>query len=275
MDKAQLIDPMLEAPADALGLAHRGLNYGRAARCGGPAARREQQFAQAWQRENLRDAGLTGVLDALLRGQDEAGLSAREAPRPVPMDQNAATVAATTVQWMGTTQGFKFLADVLEAAGYKLVDAATGTVQTAGTRFERRKREAIRERYLIDAAPVFSESGPTQYCGTVDGTTMSSGATHVERAIHDAISALLDGSVVEQLAVRLAACASGHVGRQASPEQITRYAERCAALAGKVLADLDVRASEANRERLRRALAEWRRGHPLQEAEAAPARKVA
>lgn len=275
MEKAQLMNGMLETPADSLGLVHRGLAYARASRCASAASRRELQFAQAWQRENLRDAGLTGVLDALLRGQDEAGLSARDAPRPVALDQDAATVAATTVQWMGSAQGFQFLADVLEAAGYKLVDAASGTVQTAGARFERRKREAIRERYLIDAAPVFSENGPTRYCGTVDGTTMSSGAAHAEQAIHDAVSALLDGSVVEQLAVRLGACASGHVGRQASPEQIERYAERCAALAGKVLADLDVRAGEAARERLRRALMEWRRGHPLPAAEAAPVRKVA
>lgn len=273
MDKAPLLFSALDAPADGLGLIHRGLNAKRAARCNSAAARRELQFAQAWQRENLRGGGLTGVLDALLREQDESGLGSREAPRPVPLDQNAATVAATTMQWLGTAQGFQFLADVLEGAGYKLVDAATGAVQTAGTRFERRKREALRERYLIDAAPQFSESGPTRYCGTVDGTTISSGAPHADKAIHDALTALLDGSVVEQLAVRLGACASGHTPPQASADQVTRYAERCVALAHRVLADLDVRANDAARERLRRAVADWRRGHPAEESE--PIRKVA
>ncbi len=261
-----------DAPTDSQGLVHQGLAFARAARGAGPASRREMQFAHAWQRENLRDLGLTGALDALLRASDETGLAGRDAPRPVPLDQQSATVAATTVQWLGTTQGFQFLADVLEAAGYKLVDAATGKVQTAGARFERCKREAIRERYTVGATPNAIEGQAVRYFGTVDGITICASVDSAEQAQHDAVSAMLDGTVIEQLALRLTACTTGHAARQASPEQVARYADKCLALAGKALADLDVRAAETLRSRLHNAMEEWRRQNP---APAEPMRKVA
>ncbi|HZR34375.1 MAG TPA: hypothetical protein VFA75_03290 [Nevskia sp.] len=261
-----------DAPTDNQGLVHQGLAFARAARGAGPASRRELQFAHAWQRENLREPGLTGALDALLRACDETGLAARDAARPVPLDQQSATVAATTIQWLGTTQGFQFLADVLEAAGYKLVDAATGKVQTAGARFERCKREAIRERYSVGAAPNAVEGQPLRYHGTVDGITICAGAASAEQAQQDAVSAMLNGAVIEQLALRLTACTTGHAARQANPEQVARYADKCLALAGKALADLDVRAPEPLRNRLHGAMEEWRRRNP---APAEPLRKVA
>jgi hypothetical protein len=232
------------------------------------------QFAHAWQRENLRDPGLTGALDALLRAHDETGLAPRESPRPVPLDQQSATVAATAMQWLGSAQGFQFLADVLEASGYKLVDTVTGAVQTAGARFERSKREAIRERYLIEAVPNAAAGQPLRYHGTVDGITLATGALSAEEALKDAVSAMLNGVVVEQLAVRLAACTTGHAAQQAHPTQVARYAERCLALADKVLADLDVRAQEPARTRLESAMAEWRHQHPAAAVEQ-PLRKVA
>jgi hypothetical protein len=272
MQRKHAMNLFREAPADSQGLVHQGLAYARAARGASPASRREMQFAHAWQRENLRDPGLTGALDALLRACDETGLAGRDAPRPVPLDQQSATVAATTVQWLGTTQGFQFLADVLEAAGYKLVDAATGTVQTAGARFERCKREAIRERYTVDVTTSSVEGQPIRYYGTVDGITISAGAASAEQAQHDAVSAMLNGAVIEQLALRLTACSTGHAARQASPDQVARYAEKCLALADKALADLDVRAPEQIRSRLHNAIAEWRRHNP---APAEPMRKVA
>lgn len=261
-----------EAPADSQGLVHQGLAFARAARGSGPASRREMQFAHAWQRENLREPGLTGALDALLRAQDETGLASRDTPRPVPLDQNAATVAATAMQWLGTTQGFQFLADVLEAAGYKLVDAATGTVQSAGARFERCKRESIRERYTIDAVPNIVEGQPIRYYGTVDGITISTAASCAEQAVNDAVSAMLNGAVIEQLALRLTACSTGYAARQASPDQVVRYADKCLALARKALADLDVRVAEPIRGRLHNAITEWHRHNP---APAEPMRKVA
>jgi hypothetical protein len=251
-----------DAPADSQGLVHQGLGYPRALRGASPVTRRELQFAHAWQRENLRESGLTGVLDALLRSHDEVGLASREAPRPVPLDQQSATVAATAIQWLGTTQGFQFLADVLEASGYKLVDAVSGAVQTAGARFERSKREAIRERYLVEAVPNAVEGQPLRYHGTVDGITISTGASCAEQAVNDAVGAMLNGAVIEQLALRLAACTTGHAARQAHPTQVARYAEKCLALADKALADLDVRAAEPLRGRLHGAIAEWRRHNP-------------
>lgn len=262
-----------EVPTDSQGLVHQGLAYARASRGNGPASRREMQFAHAWQRENLRDPGLTGALDALLRAQDDGGLASREAPRPVPLDQQSATVAATTMQWLGTTQGFQFLADVLEAAGYKLVDATTGVTQTAGARFERCKRESMRERYVVDAVASIVEGQPLRYHGTVDGITISAGVSCAEQAMNDAISAMLNGTVIEQLALRLTACTTGYASRQASPDQVVRYADKCLALADKALADLDVRAQEPLRGRLHVAIAEWRRNNPPAQAE--PLRKVA
>jgi hypothetical protein len=256
------MNPFADAPADSQGLVHQGLGFARAARGAGPAARREMQFAHAWQRENLREPGLTGALDALLRAHDESGLAPREAPRPVPLDQQSATVAATTMQWLGSTQGFQFLADVLEASGYKLVDAVTGAVQTAGARFERCKREAMRERYLIEAVPHAADNQPLRYHGTVDGITIATGAASAEQAVNDAVSAMLNGAVIEQLALRLSACATGHAARQAPPGQVARYADKCLALADKALADLDVRAPEPVRGRLHAAIAEWRRSNP-------------
>ncbi|HWY24643.1 MAG TPA: hypothetical protein VNX47_06975 [Nevskia sp.] len=272
MERNHAISRFPEAPADSQGLVHQGLGFTRAARGAGPASRREMQFAHAWQRENLREPGLTGALDAILRAQDEAGLASRDTPRPVPLDQHSATVAATTMQWLGTTQGFQFLADVLEAAGYKLVDATTGTVQNAGARFERCKRESIRERYTIDAVPNIVEGQPIRYHGTIDGITISTSASCAEQAMNEAVSSMLSGAVIEQLAVRLTACATGYAARQASPEQVVRYADKCLALAGKALADLDVRAAEQIRGRLHSAIAEWRRHNP---AQAEPMRKVA
>jgi len=272
MDRKPAMNLFPEAPADSQGLVHQGLAFARAARGAGPASRRELQFAHAWQRENLRDPGLTGALDALLRACDETGLASRDMPRPVPLDQQSATVAATTVQWLGTTQGFQFLADVLEAAGYKLVDAATGAVQTAGARFERCKREAIRERYTVAATPNAAENQPIRYFGTVDGITICAGVSSAEQAQNDAVSAMLNGTVIEQLALRLNACTTGHAARQASPEQVARYADKCLALADKALADLDVRAPEMLRSRLHSAIAEWRRHNP---APAEPLLKVA
>ncbi len=262
-----------EAPADAQGLVHRGLAYTRTAQATGPVSRRELQFAQAWQRENLRQSGLTGALDAMLRAQDESGLTSRDAPRPVPLDQNAATIAATAMQWLGSAQGFQYLADALEAAGYRLVDAATGVTQAAGKRLQRCKREAIRERYVIDATPNIVEDAPVRYYGTVDGTTVTSGVSTAEQAMADALSAMLNGKVLEQLALRLTACATGYAGRQANAEQVSRYAERCMTLADKALADLDVQAAEPARERLERAIAEWHRKNPA--AAPLPMRKVA
>jgi hypothetical protein len=261
-----------EAPSDSQGLVHQGLGFARAARGASPVARRETQFAHAWQRENLREPGLTGALDALLRAHDETGLSGRDEPRPVALDQQSATVAATAMQWLGTTQGFQFLADVLEAAGYRLVDAATGAVQTAGARFERCKREAMRERYQVEAVPNAAAGQPLRYHGTVDGITMATGASTAEEAVNDALSAMLNGVVIEQLILRLAACTAGHAAQQAHPIQVARYAERCLALADKALADLDVHAPEAARSRLETAAAEWRHQHA---APAEPLRQVA
>lgn len=261
-----------DAPSDSQGLVHQGLGFARAARGASPVARRETQFAHAWQRENLREPGLTGALDALLRAHDETGLAARDAPRPVALDQQSATVAATTIQWLGSTQGFQFLADVLEAAGYKLVDASTGAVQTAGARFERCKREALRERYQVAAVPNAAAGEPLRYHGTVDGITLATGALSADQAVNDAVTAMLSGVVIEQLAVRLAACSTGHAAQQAHPTQVARYAERCLALADKALADLDVRAPEAARIRLQSAVADWRQRLP---APAEALRKVA
>lgn len=262
-----------DAPSDSHGLVHQGLGFARAARGASPIARRETQFAHAWQRENLREPGLTGALDALLRAHDETGLAARDEPRPVALDQQSATVAATTIQWLGSTQGFQFLADVLEAAGYKLVDASTGAVQTAGARFERCKREALRERYQIAAVPNAAAGEPLRYHGTVDGITLATGALSADQAVNDAVTAMLSGVVIEQLAVRLAACSSGgQATQQAHPTQVARYAERCLALADKALADLDVRAPEAARIRLQSTVAGWRNQHPAQDE---PMRRVA
>lgn len=263
-----------DAPSDSQGLVHQGLGFARAVRGASPAARREAQFAHAWQRENLREPGLTGALDALLRAHDETGLAARDEPRPVALDQQSATVAATTIQWLGSTQGFQFLADVLEAAGYKLVDTTTGLVQTAGARFERCKREALRERYQIAAVPNAAAGEPLRYHGTVDGITLATGALSADQAVNDAVTAMLSGVVIEQLAVRLAACSTGHAAQQAHPTQVARYAERCLTLADKALADLDVRAPEAAQIRLQSAVADWRQRHPAA-ADTETLRKVA
>jgi hypothetical protein len=263
MERVHLINRGTELPPDHEGLAHQGLHYARAARGSGAASRRELLFAHAWLRENVRDPGLAGVLDVLLRHQDESGADARDAPRPLPLDQQTATAAATVMQWLGTAQGFQFLADVLEGAGYKLMDAATGAVQTAGSRFERCKREGVRERYLVDATPHIVEGAPTRYFGTVDGLAMSTAVSSAEQAEADAVTGMLKGTVVEQLAVRLTSCCNGLIGRQANPEQVARYAERCVTLAHKVLADLDVHATDQARERLRRVVSEWRHRHPV------------
>jgi hypothetical protein len=119
---------------------------------------------------------------------------------------------------------------------------------------------------VIDATPNIVEDAPVRYYGTVDGTTVTSGVSTAEQAMADALSAMLNGKVLEQLALRLTACATGYAGRQAN-------AERCMTLADKALADLDVQAAEPARERLERAIAEWRRKNPA--AAPLPMRKVA
>lgn len=264
-----------QAGTDRHGLLHRGLAFDKAAGRCGPVAGREMQFALAWQRENLRGAGLAGVLDVLLRAHDETGVASGSAPRPVPLDQAAASVAATTMQWLGSAQGFQFLTNVLEAAGYQLVGAAADAAAASAASAEQRRRDAVRERYAVKARQKFEEAGPVSYVGTVDGIAMSGGLPAADQAVADAVSNLCNGTVIEQLATRVEACVSGYAARQASPEQVLRYGVRCTALAERVLADADIAASTEARERLRRAISEWRRHNQGEAAAAADQRKVA
>lgn len=109
-----------------MSLDHSGLH---ASRINHPSSELEKAFAEQWHEENdegKKWAGTTRVLDALLRkdGAPTRALSGFD-DRPYhfgePPTQRDATVAATVVQWLGSTVGRCFLEESLERAGWKLI----------------------------------------------------------------------------------------------------------------------------------------------------------
>lgn len=78
--------------------------------------RREKIFARAWEKENqliqrFTFGGICSKLDELMVQNNCL----------IPVSQEAATAAATVVQWLGTNIGFTFLETTLREAGYNIV----------------------------------------------------------------------------------------------------------------------------------------------------------
>lgn len=72
------------------------------------ASEREQQFAKSWIAANAQKQGVTPILEQLLNTKTSS------------CSQRDAVVAATVVQWLGTSVGFDFLEKTLAQAGYKI-----------------------------------------------------------------------------------------------------------------------------------------------------------
>lgn len=125
VDKTKTENPLPKCPA---GLTHRGvmahrLNYDQKWH----GNRRENAFALAWERENamtgeLRVTGATrderGILDSLL--SERSNMLFYDEKRLAPYNQEAAVIAATVMQWLGTNIGFGWLENTLDEAGYTI-----------------------------------------------------------------------------------------------------------------------------------------------------------
>lgn len=122
---------MSKVPVCKDGLVHRGFfhertHYDQSYRNN----RRETVFAQAWEDENS-EAGRTarisshGLLNSLMTKETIQRTGNSGYPRLERVgsyDENAAAVAATVVQWLGTNVGFDFLVQTLDKAGYDVVE---------------------------------------------------------------------------------------------------------------------------------------------------------
>lgn len=110
-------------PTEADKIVHRGLRYDRT-EGDFTQAIRERAFAEAWQRENDLNPRNYCLLWMLLSEQNDQepgmyGLRGRK--MLCEANQESATVAATVIQWLGSTVGWCFLENAVNAAGYELV----------------------------------------------------------------------------------------------------------------------------------------------------------
>jgi DNA-binding phage protein len=93
-------------------LVHRGLYNNRLNRdVEWRDTQREIALAQSWESWNeYVESGREPVMRSLMPGYD----------------QTQASAAATVVQWLGSDEGFRFLTQALDAAGYDVVEKSSG-----------------------------------------------------------------------------------------------------------------------------------------------------
>lgn len=107
---------------------HVGL-HARRLRDKGFSGMRERVFAEAWEKENSPPSFLNGGAGAsqwLMHGDGVTPYANGE------LTQEEATVAATVVQWLGTSCGFSFLEETLKKAGYTVSWDRTKTPNVNG-----------------------------------------------------------------------------------------------------------------------------------------------
>lgn len=249
----------LDGPRDEDGLLHRGLWYGRAVTQMSQQLSLEAAFARRWELENMRQKPLCGVLDALLRQPGEFGLAPRTARRPIPLSQEAATVAATVFQWLGTAQGLSAVVEVLRTAGFVVTDRATGSEWADASRFKRAVRDGLRSRYLVEGTPQFAEDRLPTYMGTVNDVVLTRPVSTADAAVEDALSTMSSGAVIDLLVVRLLRCVRSYLMSSTEAEAHTAVEKSASIsrLGETVLSDPDVPGIGDSRERLRRLLDEW------------------
>lgn len=97
--------------------------YDRRRKDGSPSGDREEAFIKLWDKENNPPSWLNGgigILEHLLHRETDA--SAMDHRRfNGDLTQEEATNAATVVQWLGTSCGWDFLRQCVEACGHDLV----------------------------------------------------------------------------------------------------------------------------------------------------------
>jgi hypothetical protein len=104
-------------------LVHRGAHHGRTLH---ESSTLEKAFADAWEKDNLRESAPQPILCALLRSPEVpsrplSGFDERPWYFGEPPTQRDAIVAATVIQWLGSNVGRCFLAEVLKAEGWAIL----------------------------------------------------------------------------------------------------------------------------------------------------------